>query len=157
MPAGLAVDPARGIKTVPANPDVMNRDHMNNQAALLSRGDNPSRGLAMAIPQWVHMNGYTFGDAAKPHTTKSHGPNAGMPRTMWISLNPSLGLFKEFMHELRVYHEAGHLDCEVVGSYRYMYRKHVALHGATHTNPQIAKLLMMYLHFAAHGVTAAML
>lgn len=159
-PAAFAVpDDSRGVRTIPSHPNDMNKDHMNNQAALLARGDNPAHGLAITIPQWVHMNGYTFGSHAKPGKTK--GQNADYPgqsRTEWISAHPGLGLYKEFFHELRVYHEAGHLTCEVVGSYRYLYRLHMkGGNAATHRNPLIAKLLMFYLELAAKKIPAAQL
>lgn len=151
--AFVAQDGSRGVRTIPSHPDKMNKDHMNNQAALLARGDNPSSGLAITIPQWVHMNGYTFGAYGAASKLK-HG--SAHSRTQWISANPGLGLYKEFFHELRVYHEAGKLDCEIVGSYRYLYRLHMkGGNAATHKNPQIAKLLMFYLELAAKKVPAS--
>lgn len=164
MPTGgpaafAAPDTSRGVRTIPSHPNSMNKDHMNNQAALLARGDNPAQGLAITIPQWVHMNGYTFGSHAKPGKTKGqHADYPGQSRTQWISAHPGLGLYKEFFHELRVYHEAGHLNCEVVGSYRYLYRLHMKGGNAgTHKNPLIAKLLMFYLELAAKKIPAAQL
>ena len=152
--AFIGKDKARGIRTVPSGPDAMNKDHMNNQAALIARGDKPSHGLAITIPQWVHMNGYTFGAAAKPTKAKKRNyDSAGQSRTQWIAQHPGLGLYKEFFHELRVYHEAGKLDCEIVGSYRFLYRLHMKGPDAQNfKNPQICKLLMFYLHLAAHNI-----
>jgi hypothetical protein len=151
LPATFVVrDELRGIKRIPKHPDDMNRDHMNNQLALKTAGENPNQGIAMAIPQWVHMNGYTWGRTA----TKPKGAGT---RSSWIAANPGLGLFKEIFHELRVYHEGGALSCEVVGSYRYLYKLnlrhyHPAGYGAHMKNPRIDKLLMYYLHAAAGGI-----
>lgn len=154
-----APDTSRGVRTVPSSPNKMNKDHMNNQAALLARHDNPAQGLAITIPQWVHMNGYTFGSHAKPGKTKSRNyDKPGQSRTEWISAHPGLGLYKEFFHELRVYHEADKLSCAVVGSYRYLYRLHMkGGNAASHKNPLIAKLLMFYLELAAKRISASQL
>jgi hypothetical protein len=147
----LAHDVKRGVRH-PDPPDAakMNRDHMNNQRTLVERGEDPKYGLTMAIPQWVHKNGYTWGYKAK---WDKHG--GAVSRTEWAAANGGAALFKEFFQELRTYHEAGQLDCEVVGSYRYLYRLYVKASSQSFNNgmknPEIDKLLLMYLHAAAHG------
>jgi hypothetical protein len=123
-----------------------NRDHQNNQLSLSMRGVNPSDGIAITIPQWVHMNGYTFGAKAnKPKVVPQGGPQT---RSGWIAHNPSAALFKEMYQELRFYSDAGLLSFEIVGSFRYLYALNVKQMGYQPTL-QLDQLLMHYLA-AAH-------
>jgi hypothetical protein len=126
-----------------------NRDHQNNQAALEERGDDPKEGIAITLPQWVHMNGYTFGNKAKPgklkNPAKATAPNQS--RTQWIAANPSPALFKEIYHSIRLYQKSNQLTYEIVGSFRYLYKLSVSEQGYTAT-VDLDRLIMHYLGIA---------
>jgi hypothetical protein len=126
-----------------------NRDHQNNQAALKSRGVNPAEGTAITIPQWIHMNGYTFGAKAKPGHPKSpaNADKPGQSRTQWIAANPSAALFKEIYHTIRLYQLSGQLTYEIVGSYRYLYKLNVK-NLKYDTTDDLDNLIMYYLGLA---------
>lgn len=135
-PAYYETDPAPHVQ------QQQNRDHMNNQKSLEERGLDPKRGIAVTIPQWIHMNGYTWGDKA----TRSK-KSTGLTRSEWIALNPEPALFKEMYQELRLYADSGQLSYEIVGSYRYLYKLSVE---STHYTPSssLDNLIMHYLNFA---------
>lgn len=126
-----------------------NRDHQNNQAALKLRGDKPSEGIAITIPQWVHMNGYTYGQKAKSGKKKNalYADKVGQSRTEWIANHPSEALFKEIYHTIRLYSESKQLTAQIVGSYRYLYKLNVTRMGYA-PNSDIDAMLMYYLEQA---------
>lgn len=123
-----------------------NRDHQNNQAALARRGDDPAEGIAITIPQWIHMNGYTFGQKAKAGKLKNpvYADVAGQSRTEWIANHPSEALFKEIFHTIRLYQQSNQLTAEIVGSFRYLYKLNVSRMGYA-PNADIDAMLMWYL------------
>jgi hypothetical protein len=126
----------------------MNRDHQNNQASLKKRRIDPRLGAAIAIPQWIHMNGYTFGSKAKATKLKRRNPDfAGQSRTEWIAAHPSEALFKEIYQTLRFYADANELTYEIVGSFRYLYKFNVKNMGYAPT-PELDNLIMHYLNLA---------
>ena len=145
VPAAWSAGNPPQYRTDPKHPMDQNRDHQNNQAALKLRGADPASGSAIAIPQWIHMNGYTFGNKAKPTTVKKRNPDfVGQSRTEWIAKHPSQGLFKEIYHTIRLYKLAGYLTYEIVGSFRYLYKLNVKSMGYAPT-PDLDGLLMHYL------------
>ncbi|WP_321843987.1 hypothetical protein [Paraburkholderia bannensis] len=126
----------------------MNRDHQNNQNALKKRGLNAADGGAIAIPQWIHMNGYTFGNKAKDTKKKKNNPDSvGQSRSQWIAAHPSEALFKEIYQTLRFYADAGKLTYEIVGSFRYLYKYNVKNMGYAPTL-ELDRLIMHYLNLA---------
>ena len=136
-PAYYETDPAPHVQ------QRQNRDHMNNQKSLEERQLDPRKGIAVTIPQWIHMNGYTFG-------VKAVKPKSGQPtltRSQWISQNAEAALFKEIYQELRLYADSNQLSFEIVGSYRYLYKLSVE---TTHYTPttQLDALVMHYLNLA---------
>lgn len=147
-PAGWSASNPPQYRTQPKHPMDQNRDHQNNQAALKLRGADPNEGSAITLPQWIHMNGYTFGHKASATTLKKRNPDfVGQSRTQWISQNPSQALFKEIYHSIRLYDLAGHLTYEIVGSFRYLYKLNVKSMGYAPTE-DLDKLLMFYLERA---------
>ncbi|WP_156966112.1 hypothetical protein [Paraburkholderia bannensis] len=126
----------------------MNRDHQNNQNALKKRRLSPAEGGAIAIPQWIHMNGYTFGNKAKDTKKKKNNPDfVGQSRSEWIAAHPSEALFKEIYQTLRFYADAGKLTYEIVGSFRYLYKYNVKNMGYAATL-ELDRLIMHYLNLA---------
>jgi hypothetical protein len=135
------------FETDPSHPTALNRDHQNNQRSLSLRGDDPSRGVSIAIPQWVHMNGYTFGAKAKDSKKKGRNPDfPGQSRSEWISAHPSEALFKEIYQSIRAYADGRILTYEIVGSFRYMYK--LAVGNGYQASSNLDDLIMHYLKLA---------
>lgn len=142
-PAEYKTDPVAHVQ------QQQNRDHQNNQAALKLRGIDPGAGNAITIPQWIHMNGYTFGAKAKPDKMKNPAKATApkQSRTAWIAAHPSAALFKEIYHTIRLYHLSDQLTFEIMGSYRYLYKLNVTKLGYP-WSVDLDNLLMHYLALA---------
>jgi hypothetical protein len=141
---GAANTPAF-YETDPSHPHDLNRDHQNNFKSLSLRANPISQndGVAIAIPQYIHTNGYTFGNKAKDTTLKKTGES----RSQWIADNPSAGMFKEMHQTIRFYAESDQLTYEIVGSYRYLYKLSVK-RGQIAGTDELDNLIMHYLKLA---------
>ncbi|ADW68380.1 hypothetical protein [Granulicella tundricola] len=140
---GTAGTPAY-FETDPSHPNDLNRDHQNNAASLKKRKRDDRDGMTIAIPQWIHMNGYTFGNKAKAGKIKK---GTTLSRTEWISQNPSPAFFKEVYQTIRFYADSGNLTYETVGSYRYLYKRNTQL-GTCSATSDLDQLFMHYLGLA---------